>query len=347
MAEQPDKNGASVTGRAYPPLSSQECRARLSQAGDVIWLISADDTVLTKADLAALDIEPRVGRTERRVRFPDGSLFLTDDHNALERLTGAAKGGLLHAFEQFHPRLIAVVLACFAGGWVVWKYGLTMLVAIAVWLTPDALRQAIDSGTMQTFDKFVANPSKLDAEKQAEARAAFATLLTEMGPAAKDFDYRIEFRSAPRIGPNAFALPNGTIVVTDALVSMSSPGMLAGVMGHEIGHVAEQHGLRQMYRATGAFVLISMLAGDTGPVLEELLLEGNLLLSLSYSREHELAADRFGYKLVEQAGLGTDGLSEFFDRLQKSFGNQDAGWFGTHPGFEERKQQLRDLRNNR
>lgn len=333
-------SGVSIAGHAYPPLSSHETPARLAVGQGRAWLIDPDQRILTQTDLKGLVIEPRVGAAARRITFPDGALFMTDDHDAVDALSDGASP--LHRLEQFRPRLIAVVLMCLAGAWAMWKFGLTALVHIAVWMTPGPVVQSIDHGIMTSIDRFMAEPSKLDQDRQTEVRRIFERLRVELDPDSNGHDYRLEFRHMPDTGPNAFALPNGTIVITDDLVDIASPDVLAGVIGHEMGHVAGRHGLKQVYRSVGGFVLISMLAGDTGPVMEDVLLQGNLILSLSYSRQHELEADLFGADLSQRAGFDPDGLHDFFDALAPSHGTETSDWLSTHPGFEDRKRNLKN-----
>ncbi len=313
---------------------------RFAMGTNTAWLIGQDNKVVARSDPAELRIESRVGQTERRVNFPDGTLFLTSNHDALEHLIRDSSGSDLHRYEQFHPRLIVVVLACLVGAWGAWKYGLTALVAMAVWMTPPTLTAAIDTSVMQVVDQIMAEPSTLAQETKDDVSSHFDQLLLAMGPLADAHDYELQFRHLPGMGPNAFALPNGTIVISDALVDMAPPDAVAGVLGHEIGHVAEQHGLHQIYRSVGGYVLITLLAGDTGPILDQVLLEGNLLLSLPHSRKHELSADRFGVNLARQAGFDPAGLSEFFALLNAQYGEQTSGWFSTHPGSVERIENL-------
>lgn len=343
LDEFPDDIGAPVHGRAYPPLSSREIPARLAVGSNTAWLIDAEGQIRSRCAIDELAVESRVGSTERRVNFPDGTLFLTDRHTALEALTADNSGSRLHRAEKFHPRLIVISLACLICAWGVWKYGLAVLVTLAVWMTPPPLVAAIDTGVMQAVDQVLAEPSALTPKKQAEVQDSFDRVLAALGPEAESHDYRLEFRHLPGMGPNAFALPNGTIVVTDDLVRLISTDAMAGVIGHEIGHVAEQHGLTQIYRSLGSFVLIGMMAGDTGPILEQVLLEGNLILSLSYSRQHELSADRFGVDLASRAGFDPNGLSEFFDLLAAQYGDHGTDWLSTHPGFEDRQENLQSL----
>ena len=343
MDESPQATGAPVHGRAYPPLRTREIPARLAVGSNTVWLIDEQGRIRSRCSPQELSVESRIGATERRVNFPDGTLFLTDRHAALEHLLADNSGSRLHQAEKFHPRLIVITLACLAGAWGVWKYGLSVLVALAVSMTPPELMEAIDTGIMQTLDLMLARPSALNIEEKAAAQNSFDRVLAALGPAVEQHDYNLQFRNLPRVGANAFALPHGTIIVTDDLVRLLSTDALAGVIGHEIGHVAEQHGLIQLYRSLGLYLLVGLLAGDTGPVLEQVLLEGNLLLSLPYSRQHELEADRFGLDLATRAGFDPDGLVEFFDLLADEYGDPEFDWLSTHPRFDERRRNLESM----
>jgi Zn-dependent protease with chaperone function len=144
----------------------------------------------------------------------------------------------------------------------------------------------------------------------------------------------------PAVGPNAFALPGGTIVVTDELIrEFPDADVIAGILGHEIGHVVEDHGLHRLYRSLGAYALIALLVGETGPMLEDILLEGNALLSLSYSRAQESAADEFGLTLSHSAGFDPIGLKIFFERLGAGIGD-DMQWMSTHPNHSNRVEAI-------
>ena len=153
-------------------------------------------------------------------------------------------------------------------------------------------------------------------------------------------DFKLLFRAMPEAGPNAFALPGGTMVMTDELIrEFPSEDVIAGILGHEIGHVVEEHGLRRLYRSLGSYVLIALLAGETGPMLEDILLEGNALMSLSYSRAQESAADEFGLTLSHRAGFDPAGLKVFFERLGMEIGD-DVQWMSTHPSHSNRVEAI-------
>lgn len=327
-----------IAGRAYPPRSSKEFPATLSIHGAQARL-DAEDGSQREMGRGELNIEAPLGGAARRILLPDGTLFWTEDMAAVSTLERELGLRRLHGFEAFRPRLIGFVALALLGAWAVWRFALPAVIWVAVAMTPQPLRDAMDDGTVQAFDRFLMEETALSKGSQDEVRDILADLV-----AASDTELpeiTLLFRDMPGVGPNAMALPGGTVIVTDALVTeFDDPDVIAGVLGHEIGHVVDNHGLRQVYRSLGFYVLVTLIAGDTGPVLEELLLEGGLILSLTYSREFEREADNHGLDLAARAGYDPAGLLQFFESLPDAT-ETDSGWASTHPASGERIDAIR------
>ena len=334
-----------LQGRAYEARKSRPVNARaIARAGTggaadgpVLDVLDEAGNLLASAPAGQIKVETQLGRTPRRLVFPGGLLFETRDSRGVDRLTGRTPGGRLHRWEAYRPRLAAVVLATLASVWLVWRYGLDLLVSVAIAMTPPALLPQMDRGILQTIDLTLANPSGLGEADMERETEIFDTLLAHLDASDRSgAQYQLLFRDIPGVGPNAFALPGGTVVMTDDFVrTFRDPDQVAGVLAHEISHVVEKHGLRQIYRSVGGFALIAFLAGDTGPVLEDMLLEGSVVAALAYSRRSEMAADQFALHLADQAGYDPLGLKRFLQAVGSADGS-DAGWLSTHPGSSER-----------
>ena len=143
---------------------------------------------------------------------------------------------------------------------------------------------------------------------------------------------------------NAFALPGGIMVFTRGLLDQAgSPEEIAGIAAHELGHLAHDHSTRALYRSFAVALLIGVLFGDlTGGTLAGGLAEW--LVNTGYSREAERDADAFALERLKAAGIGTQGLADFFVRLEKKHGNDGGPLFGllsTHPATAERLAHIR------
>ena len=340
----------SPVGDAYAAGSSRRTVAHLVKVdgGRTLNLIdSAEGAVLTSAKLSSVQCEPRLGRLPSTVVFPCGWCFRSHDHDKVDAILRVTRRKLLHHWEAYHPRLVLVAALAMAVAFAVWRWGLGVLVTVAVALTPEALPPMIDDSHVSVIDRTLASPSRLTKEEKEPVQQVFDRLKA-VALKPRFGDYTLVFRNMPTLGPNALALPGGTILISDQLVKMFPDlNVIAGVLGHEIAHVAKAHGLKQVYHSLGTYLLVSLIVGDVGPLLEDMLLEGGLLLSLSYSRQHEGEADRVGIALTAKAGYKPEGLILFFEKLmareKKVKGLVGPLWLSSHPASHDRILEIRRL----
>jgi beta-barrel assembly-enhancing protease len=142
---------------------------------------------------------------------------------------------------------------------------------------------------------------------------------------------------------NAFALPGGFVYVTTGLLRRVENGAeLAGVLGHEIGHVTGRHGAKRVELSVGAGILISLLfgGGDLEWIADKAV---TLVLNTSYSQADELDADRRGIGYARQAGYDPRGILQFFEELKSIEGDRSRleKMLATHPPAETRISQGR------
>ncbi|MBP1853567.1 M48 family metallopeptidase [Rhizobium halophytocola] len=335
-----------AVGHWHPPGSSRAEPARLDLRGRTLTvsLDGAPGDPVAIGDLASVAISDRVGRIPRRLEFNTGALFETLDNEAIDDLLKGRRVnrmGAVHWLEQFHPRLLVLVAAVVLLAASIYRYGVPALVELAVWMTPPVAERAMATGTLASLDKAVFKPSTLPQERRDEIAGDFRELA---GFAARGRDgYTLNFRGGGVIGPNAFALPGGTLVLTDELVELAGDDeeAILGVLAHEIGHVDRQHSLRQVYRSAGTAALIMLIAGDIGDAGEDLLTGGAALLSLSYSRGAESDADHVSVELMHKAGHDPRSIARFFQLIEEKLKVKGkSSILSTHPGTAERREQV-------
>jgi len=143
---------------------------------------------------------------------------------------------------------------------------------------------------------------------------------------------------------NAFAVPGGWIYVNRGLVERAqSMNQLAGVMGHEIGHVTLRHTVQQMQQSqevNGGLMALCTLTKvcNSGAAQLGINLGGSALFA-SFSRQDEAQADDQGVKNSVKAGIDPHGVPEMFRILlneRKTNPSAVDAWFATHPGDEDR-----------
>ncbi|MDD2805859.1 MAG: M48 family metallopeptidase [Elusimicrobiales bacterium] len=143
---------------------------------------------------------------------------------------------------------------------------------------------------------------------------------------------------------NAFAAPGGYIFVTRGILkAMSDESELAGVLGHEIGHVTARHSMKALEKQYGYQALINIASIAAGKDLSGLQQYSDFLagaLLAGYGRDNEFQADSLGARYAMAAGYDPRGTADFFRKLEKMEGGKKANdlekLFMSHPPTKER-----------
>jgi predicted Zn-dependent protease len=168
-------------------------------------------------------------------------------------------------------------------------------------------------------------------------------------PGGRHNPYREAFRFTLLGDPktvNAFALPGGQVFITRALYDqLDTPGQLAGVLGHEIGHVIERHGNQRMADQQfwqGIAAAGGVVGGDAQSA--QLAQAVTQLAQMRYGREDELESDKWGVRLLYSAGYDPRamiGVMEVLDRASQ--GQAPPEFFSTHPKPENRVKYIQTV----
>ena len=161
-----------------------------------------------------------------------------------------------------------------------------------------------------------------------------------------EMPYPFEFHLLDDRRVNAFALPGGQVFITETLYRhLNHDGQLAGVLGHEIGHVLERHGAQRMAKGnllkgiTGA----AGVAGGSSNSSRAAAWVGNLV-NMKYGRDDELESDRWGVELMVLAGYDPEHLLTVMDVLEATSGGGGTPEFmSTHPRPANRRQYIKEI----
>lgn len=192
--------------------------------------------------------------------------------------------------------------------------------------------------------------------------AALQAYVTEVGQRLAQQSHRPQLQwhftvvDSPDV--NAFALPGGYVYITRGIMAyLNSEAELAGVIGHEIGHVTARHGVRQQSAQTAAglgavlgSVLVPGLGNQAGANLLQTLAQA---WTAGYGREHELESDRLGAQYLARTGYSPQAMIDVIGVLknQELFAADEArrdgrqprsyhGTFDTHPSNDTRLKQV-------
>ncbi len=146
--------------------------------------------------------------------------------------------------------------------------------------------------------------------------------------------------------PNAWAMPGGKMAINRGLLlELNSEAELAAVLSHEATHATARHGARAQESAMlvglGAVILSTALSDSSHPQLADYAIGlGASLVSLKYSREHELEADHYGIETMKRAGYDATAAVRLQETFLRLAGEKQQNWlsglFSTHPPSQER-----------
>ena len=207
----------------------------------------------------------------------------------------------------------------------------------------------------------VADEIKLGREAQKQVRAStpqiggatgayVASIGRRLAVAARGPKYPYSFSVANYRDLNAFALPGGPIWVNRGVLQAArTESQAAGVLAHEIAHVAQRHAAQQISKgviANGFLGLLGAILGNSGGARTAQtgaqILAGGYMMK--FSRDDEREADRIGVQIMERAGWDPRGMLEFMQTLRDQQGRDPSSvevFLSSHPSPAERVQQLR------
>ncbi len=279
----------------------------------------------------------------RVAQLNSGGSVQCDDATAWDawaKAAGRVESQVVQAQQSWRGTLLACVLLialAFAGT----LWGVPLAARATVALMPSSAEATLGDAVYRSINAEWLKPSKLPAARQQALREMFTHALARAATPDEPVPFiTLHFHAAPGMGPNALALPGGTIVLTDELVALAQgrDDMLLGVLAHEAGHVQARHGLRMVVQATLIGAVTGLAWGDFSTLVAA---APAVLGQLAYSRDFEREADAHALRVLRANRLDGSAMLEFFDRIeawQRSKGGADApAMLSSHPLNGERR----------
>jgi Zn-dependent protease with chaperone function len=187
-------------------------------------------------------------------------------------------------------------------------------------------------------------PLLRDSEVQSYVESVGQRLVAAIPSEFQHPEFRYYFKVINASDINAFALPGGPMYVNRGMIQAArSEGEMAGVMAHELSHVALRHGTAQATKAQ-KYSLLAGIAGIAGSILGGgglgQLAAGSVgVYFLKFSREYETEADLLGARVMANAGYDPRELANMFQTIQRQ-GGGGGGFFSDHPSPSNRYQRI-------
>ena len=325
-----------VSGKWYPKDSSTQYAAQLT-------VDKAKYEVQMAADAAADDLESRqnltgqwsqvmisdrLGQTERKLTLADGSLFTTQNNEAIDTLVNSNKNSdvgskwrlRLHRHETKLTSVLTMLVITIAVVFGFIKWGLPWTSQAVAHALPQKTGEFIGDQSLDFMDRYFLQPTQISEAKQQQIISRFNTRLRPFG-GDDNIQYQLHFRDM-KIGgesqPNAFALPSGDIILTDKFVALSENNdEIDAVLLHEMGHVVERHSLEMLTQNSLTTMIVILVLGNPDGISELATGLGTALVSNHYSREYETEADEFAFNRMLKIGIDPQAFVDILSRMEE------------------------------
>lgn len=286
---------------------------------------------------SALHISAPLARIARTIEFADGARLLAG-HDDLPEPWFPGGDRLQRVVDRLERHAHAVagsIVVCLAMGFGTFFWGVPWLSDRIAAQVPERVETALGEEVLGQLDRFFGfAASKVERLRQDELSARFAGLVAGLPRSAH---YRLAFRDAPEVGPNALAVPGGTVVVTDQLVELLEDDReFDAVVAHELGHQQHRHALRQTLRSSFVLVIAALFTGDVSSASGIVIAVPAFLLQSHYSRGFEEEADAFAFSTLAAHATSPAWFAAAMRKLDDHYGEtgeEDDGpaYLSSHP----------------
>ena len=333
---------ASVQAHFFDGRSAKPHRVVLQQAHDTLIVRTATDgQVLTRYPVRHVQWPERTRHGARIAQLPDGAsvhALSTPEWDRWRASQGDHGSWVVKAQLSWRATLLSLVgLGLVLAG--LYQWGLPWGAQAILNVTPRSVDQRIGESALDSIGPQLFQASRVPPARQRQLQLAFQRLIERTQargawpPERSHAPVKLVFKRS-RIGPNALAFPDGTIVLTDELIDLlpGQDAVLLGVLAHEWGHVQHRHTMRLLLQTGALSAMASAALGDFSQVAVAL---PALLGQLGYSRDMEREADETAIAVLKANGIPPRVMVTLFEQLRQAQGPADAepSHDGTVPGI--------------
>jgi Zn-dependent protease with chaperone function len=284
------------------------------------------------APITELRVSERTRNGIRKVTFPDDAYLEINnapEFDALLTETGYRDSAVVRMQQSWRNALLGLI-ATIAILMLGYLYALPIAANLVAKALPQSVERSISAGTLEFLDKRVLAPSQLPAARREAIHKHFQMMVPPKEGAPS---YEIIFRKS-NIGPNAFALPSGQIIMTDEMVKlMNNDEQIMGVLAHELGHLHERHLMRRIVQSSAIGAVVTVMFGDVSSIIVTV---PTMMLDMKYSRDAEREADDYAIAMMKANGVPLSQLSDSFERMKAKEGQEPPPYLSSHPSTDER-----------
>ena len=267
-----------------------------------------------------------------RYRLENISVTIDDSARQAQTAPGAHQSGHCTSVIARSPRYwpaALVGMALLAAGVVAFaQWGMPALAERVVATLPAAIDKRVGDAAEHDL---ITNASSILSDAEIEQLCEIAR---QVAPQKTRMPLRVIIVSRHPMRAASFALPNGTIVITDDLLMQASGrDAFARIIAHEIGHIEGRHAMQAVLSGSPKALLSALFSGDFSDMVAS---KPEMVLDIRYSPEQEAAASKYASERMRQLGWPVAPLAPLYDALEREVKRDERGmpaWMAEHPSY--------------
>ena len=329
----------------YPTGRSESLPVTIHVLADAQFsIVDSQQKIIALATLNDVIVTDRLGSIPREIILPDVGLLTVESCSAVNTwLAQSTTQYKIAKLESNKPLIFASSLLVPAVLYIFFKFGIPSAAITFAEYVPQSMVEIASRHTLVALDKSVLSVSELSAETQEKYQDQWAQIRQKLNLASPDFN--IQFRQSKTMGANAFALPNGTIVITDELVALleNNADLLTAILLHEIGHVTHKHSMRLIAETMATSLAVDYFFGDLGALIEAFAGLSNTVIQNQFSQKLEWEADNFALSHITALNLAPDSFARAMEKLAATMPEESKLQYliQSHPLMRERIENAR------
>lgn len=337
-----------ISGKYYFSNSPKFTEASIELSKSEIKIISLDGKVIFETSKDLVKDNYSILGASSKLNFFNGSSFIPDD-SSVRWNWNTNSSRFAEKLSKNFKFIIAIFVVIPLFVWLVTFQAMPRLSHNVAKEISDESKALISENLIGYLIKEDLQESNIDLSEKKSLEKYFYSSLDKLN-ISKD-KYELLFYKSDTFGANALALPDGKIILTDQLYSrlVDKPDAVLAILLHEVGHVEENHGLRQIIQSLGVGLIFVLITGDVQGLSETLVGSSFILIQQSFSRTMEIEADAFSINSLKTLGISTD---EFVTAMEAIIidSNQNDDWeeaiyfkyLSSHPGLEDRIEMIKE-----
>lgn len=336
-----------IIGQYYEKNSSQHFQgcAQFSSNGNITIKSSADidGKVIVRAAINEVKLSNKLGNTPRQIIFPLGQLFSFYADEDIE--CWLAQRGKKFDVSSIEKNKLIITSALIMVPLMIYLIFTRAIPYVAIefsQVVPESIVALSSQQTLSTLDKTLLSASNFPQSKQDRYLKAWRI---ELSTLVSDADkYHLQLRASTGLGANAFALPDGTIIITDDLVTLLAayPDAIIAILLHEIGHVQHKHSMQYIAQTLATTVVVNYLLGDISGLIDLFVGASATFVGNQFSQELEWQADDYALAQLIKHQRSTESFAQAMELiLNDKEEAQLDNLFSTHPMLRERAEHAR------